>query len=92
MDKLNANIEQSSRYCVHSCWMRNIVLGLPNCHISELAINTTVNVSTGQTPFMLVHRAEAKPPIDLALGTSERYFFINNLLTRSLSWLNKLVK
>ena len=36
----------------------------------ELAINTTVNVSTGHMPFMLVHGAEAKLPIDLALGTS----------------------
>ena len=70
MDRLNFNIEQSSRYCVHSCWMRNIVLGLPNCHMSELEINTTVNVSTSHTSFMLVHRAEAKLPIYLALGTS----------------------
>ena len=36
----------------------------------ELEINITVSVSTGHTPFILVHRAEAKLPIDLALGTS----------------------
>ena len=36
----------------------------------ELAINTTVKVSTGHMPFMLVHGAEAKLHIDLALGTS----------------------
>ena len=67
---MNTNIEQSSRYWVHFFWMRNIVLGLPNCHMSSWTINTTVNVSTGHTPFMLVHGAEAKLPIDLALGTS----------------------
>ena len=37
----------------------------------ELAINTTVNVSTSQMPFMVVHRAEARLPINLAVGTSD---------------------
>ena len=37
---------------------------------SGLVINTTVNVSTGRMPFMLMHRAKAKLPIELAVGTS----------------------
>ena len=57
----------------------------------ELAINTTVKVSTGHMPFMLVHGAEAKLHIDLALGTSSD-IPSKNWLTRSLSWLNKLVE
>ena len=49
--------------------MRNIGLGLPLLYV-ELAINTTINVSISHMPFILVHGAEAKLPIDLALGTS----------------------
>ena len=70
MDKLNTNIEQSSRYCMHSFWMRNIVLGFTELSYVELAISTTVNVSTGQMIFILVNGAEAKLTIDLAIGTS----------------------
>ena len=36
----------------------------------EMAINRTVNASTGQTPVMLVHRAEVILPIGLAFSTS----------------------
>ena len=36
----------------------------------ELSINTTSSARTSQMPFMLVHRAEARLPIDFALGTS----------------------
>ena len=36
-----------------------------------LAINTTVNISTFQMLFILMHGDKARLPIDLALGTSD---------------------
>ena len=50
-------------YEEHSTWFTK----LPYV---ELEIYTIVNVSTGQMPSMLMNRAEARLPIDLALGTS----------------------
>ena len=47
----------------HSTWFTQLLY-------VELPINTTGNVSTGQMPFMLVNRTEARLPIYLALGTS----------------------
>ena len=47
----------------HSTWFTKL-------QYIELAINTTIDVSTGHILFMLVHGAEAKLPIDLTLGTS----------------------
>ena len=48
----------------HSTWFTNLPC-------IELAINITVNVSTGFTPFIFMHGPEARLPTDLALGTSD---------------------
>ena len=55
----------------------------------ELAINSTVNVSTSQMPFMLMLGAEARLLIDLILAPLA-IFLYNDSLTRSLSWLTSL--
>ena len=65
----------------HSTWFTKLPF-------VKLEINITVNVSTGHTPFMLVHVSEVKLTIDHALGI----FDDKDLVTRSLSWPNKLVK
>ena len=90
MAKLNTNIKQSSRYYMHSCFEEQST-GFTKLPYVELAINITANVSTDQTPSMLIHGAKVRLPLILLLAPLA-IFLYNNLLTRSLSSLNKLVK
>ena len=91
MDKLNANIEQYRRYYVHSCWKRNIVLGLPNYHIlSWKSIQQLIWVLVKGLLYLCI---ELKQEFQLILLLVPLAIFLHSiLLTRLLSWLNKLIK
>ena len=55
MDKLNANIEQSNRNCMHFFLNAEHSTWFTKLQYVMLAINTTVNVSSGQMIFMHMH-------------------------------------
>ena len=60
----------------HSTWF----IKLPYL---DLEINTTANVRIYQTPFMLMHRFEARPPIDLSASGN---ILSQEFAHKSLSW------
>ena len=49
-------------YVEHSTWFTQLLY-------VELAINAIIDVSIYQMCFMLLHRSEARMPIDFAFGT-----------------------